>query len=108
MGYCGEFSGVGSWVRSDLVGLGRLYEICLSADRQLALMPVGLLATILPYPIFRLLFSSGKGKVEPRNTGNQYYQQKDGVRGEKICHVEKFQIYVRETCGESQISPYLD
>ena len=74
MGYCGEFSGVGSWVRSDLVGLGRLYEICLNADRQLDLMPVGLLATILPYPIFRLLFSSGKGKVEPRYTGNQYYQ----------------------------------
>ena len=26
---------------------------------------------------------------------------KDGVRGEKICHVEKFQISVHETCGES-------
>ena len=25
----------------------------------------------------------------------------DGVRGEKICHVEKFQISVHETCGES-------
>ena len=26
---------------------------------------------------------------------------RDGVRGEKICHVEKFQISVHETCGES-------
>ena len=25
----------------------------------------------------------------------------DGVRGEKSCHVEKFQISVHETCGES-------
>ena len=25
----------------------------------------------------------------------------DGVRGEKICHVEKCQISVHETCGES-------
>ena len=26
----------------------------------------------------------------------------DGVRGEQICHVEKFQTSVLETCGESQ------
>ena len=24
----------------------------------------------------------------------------DGVRGEKICHVEKFQIPVHDRCGE--------
>ena len=74
MGYCGEFSGVGSWVRSDLVGLGRLYEICLNADRQLALMPVGLLATILPYPFFGFhLQFQDKVKLEIRNQGNHYY-----------------------------------
>ena len=25
---------------------------------------------------------------------------KDGVRGEKICHVEKFQISAHDRCGE--------
>ena len=30
------------------------------ADRQPALLPVGLSATILPYPFFLFLFSSGK------------------------------------------------
>ena len=25
---------------------------------------------------------------------------RDGVRGEKICHVEKFQISVHDRCGE--------
>ena len=38
------------------------------ADRQLALLPVGLLAKILPYPIFISLYSSGKVKLE---IGNQ-------------------------------------
>ena len=51
MGWDWEFSGVGSGVS---LTVGRIWPSVGDppvADRQLALLPVGLLANILPYPL---------------------------------------------------------
>ena len=74
MGWIGEFSGVGSWVS---LTVGRIWPSVgepPDADRQLALLPVGLLANISPlsssYPssIF-----GGEVKLDKGNKGKHYY-----------------------------------
>ena len=49
------------------------------------------------YSVKRGIFSTLQRKSIP----DICHGHTDGVRGEKICHVEKFQISVHETCGES-------
>ena len=58
----GEFSGFGSLVCLTWGRTGPSVREPLNADRQLALLPVGLSATILPYPT--LIPSSVPGKVK--------------------------------------------
>ena len=64
---------VGSFVRSDAGRTGLSVE-SLVADRQPAFLPVGLSATILPYPFFLSSSVPAKGKVVSCNQGNHYYQ----------------------------------
>ena len=79
MGEDWGFSGVGSGVS---LTVGRIWPSVGEppvADRQLALLPVGLLANILPYPLLNpssnLRGSEGKGKVIVGDKRNHYCHQ---------------------------------
>ena len=60
MGCLGSFLVMALWFGLTVGRTGLSVREPPDADRQLALLPVGLSATILPYPFFLSLFSSSK------------------------------------------------
>ena len=60
MGCLGSFLVMAHWFGLTVGRTGLSVREPPGADRQLALLPVGLSATILPYPFFLSLYSSGK------------------------------------------------